>query len=173
LRISTFKKFVESISEEELRSELLKLYAQNSDVKRHYLMELGGENDRKKVYDKAKKDIAAKYSTRSFRRPKRPRISKVNAILKEINSISIFKDEMADLYLYNCQVALDFMEHYYFYSEPVVNNIFNSFKSACELIQSDMVEDSYSTRCENLVEKGFDVNEYLGQAMQTTYNEFF
>jgi hypothetical protein len=173
LRLSTFKKFIESLSEEELRSELLKLYSDNNDVKRHYLMELGSESDRKKVFDKAKKDIASKFKTRSFRKPKRPRISKVNAILKEMNDISIFKDEMAALYLYTCEIALDFMEDYYFYSEPVVNNVFKSFQAACELIQADMAEEAFSQRCETLIDKAFDVNEYLGQAMQSTYDEYF
>lgn len=173
MRLSTFKKFIESLSEEELRSELSTLYSENSDVKRHYLMELGTEADRKKIFDRAKKEIAAKFATRSFRKPKRPRISKVNALLKELDNISIFKDEMADLYLYNCQVGLEFMEHYYFYSEPVVNNIYKSFESACLLIQADMIEEAFSDRCKNLIDKAFDVNDHLGQAMQSTYDECF
>lgn len=173
MRISVFKKFIESLSEEELRSELMTLYSENQDVKRHYLMELGTEADRKKIFDGAKKNIASKYATRSYRKPKRPRISKVNAILKEMDNISIFKDEMADLYLYNCQIALEFMEHYYFYSEPLVNNIYNSFQTACVLIQSDMVEEAFTDRCKNLVERAFDVNEYLGQTMQSAYDEYF
>lgn len=173
MRISTFKKFLDSLSEESLKQELLDLYTKNKEVKTYYLMELGTEEDRKKIYDRAKKAIQSKFKTKSYRKPKRPRISKVNAILKDLHSLSIFKDEMADLYLYNCEVALHFMEEYYYYSEPVVNNIYKSFEAACKLIQADMTEDHFEKRCNHIVDLAYDLNEYLGEALKDTMSTYF
>ena len=52
-----FKKHLSELNIEELRHELLGLYDKVKEVKNHYAMELGSENDRKRLYDKAKSEI--------------------------------------------------------------------------------------------------------------------
>jgi hypothetical protein len=82
MRKSSFIKHINQLEEEDLRSELLMLFSKVKGVSEFYKMELGSEADRKKLYDKAKKDIASKFATKSYRRPRRPRIQKTYKILK-------------------------------------------------------------------------------------------
>jgi len=69
MRLSSFKKFIDSLGEEELREELLRVYTKLDEVKKFYKMDMGSEKDRARIFAKAKKEIAKKYLTKSYRRP--------------------------------------------------------------------------------------------------------
>lgn len=172
MRKASFIKFLESLSEEDLRNEMLTLFSNHKEVKAYYAMELGQEKDRERLFAKAKKDIKAKYATRSYRRPKRPRVAKIKAILSHVEKISVFKEEMADLYLYNCECALDFIEEYHFHSDPLYNNIFRSFKQACALIVAAIAEDEYKERCQQIVDRGYNIYEYLGEPLSEIFHDY-
>jgi len=81
-----FSKHLKELNIEEMKHELLQLYTSIPEVRQHYAMELGTEADRKKIYDKVKKNIESKYATKSYRRPRRPRIQKINTLLKGIKT---------------------------------------------------------------------------------------
>lgn len=153
MRISNFKKFINSLNEEELREEMLRLYSKLDDVKTFYKMDLGSEKERAKVFDRAKKDIAKKYLTKSYRKPRRPRIQKVNKILSEVRKSTVLDYEMIDVYLFTCETALEFKEEYQFYSDVLINNISSTFEKACNLIKSNLMQEDYQNRCENIMKK--------------------
>ncbi len=151
MRKSQFLKHLQELNEDELREELSALFEQVSEVKVYYAMELGSEKERKKLYDKAKKEIDAKYKTKSFRRPRRPRIQKVNQILAEMKRKSIFSHEMADLYLYDVETAIAFMRKYGFYSAVLSNHIVKTFHLACRIIQDQILQESYRERSRDIL----------------------
>lgn len=153
MRLSNFKKYVNSLEEEELREELLRLYNKLEGVKTFYKMDLGTDKDRKRVFDKAKKEIAKKYLTKSYRKPRRPRIQKVNKILAETRKSTILDYEMIDIYLFTSETALGFMREYDFFSDVLVNNICNSFEKAQNLIKDNLMEDEFKDRVEKLREQ--------------------
>ncbi len=153
MRKSSFKKHIDQLDEEGLRSELLLLFDKVKEVKTFYKMELGNEGDRKKMYDKAKKEIEAKYKTKSYRKPRRPRIQKVNHIIKEIRERSVFEHEMIDIYLFNAECAVGFMDTYEYYSTPLVNTIKNSMEKAISSIKSLGLSSEYQSRCMRILDK--------------------
>ena len=169
MRKSTFIKHLESLEEEELRKELMVVYERFKEVKAYYSMELGGEKDREAIFEKAKKDIKSKYATRTFRRPRRPRVSKINKILSDLEKVSIFKVEMADLHLYNCECALEFILAYHYHSDPLHNTIVRSFRKGCQLIAASSSQSDFLERCNEIIDRSFEVYEYLGYRVQKEY----
>ncbi|MFT4566998.1 MAG: hypothetical protein ACI9FN_001961 [Saprospiraceae bacterium] len=151
MRKSQFIKHLEELNEDDLRDELLQLYKQVPEVKTYYSMELGTEKERKKLYDRTKKEIIAKYATKSFRRPRRPRIQKINLILAEMKRKSIFAHEMADLYLFDVEEAISFSRKYQFYSDVLSNHVIKTFTEACRIIQEQVLHDTYKERCESVL----------------------
>jgi len=137
MRRSTFLKHIQSLEEEDLRAELKLLYDKVKEVKQFYTMEIGSSEDREKKYKKAKEEIAAKFKTKSYRKPRRPRIQKINKIVSELAKISVFNYEMIDVYLFCAETGLKFMREYRFESTPVNNLICNSFKKAILLIEEN------------------------------------
>lgn len=153
MRLSNFKKFVDSLGEEELREELLRVYTKLDSVKTFYKMDLGSDKDRKRIFDKAKKEIAKKYLTKSYRKPRRPRIQKVNKLLSETRKSTVLDYEMIDIYLFTSETALEFMREYHFFSDVLVNNICNTFEKAQNLIKDNLMEEEFAERVEAIREK--------------------
>lgn len=151
MRKSDFTKFINSLEEEELRAELSLLFDKVKAVKDHYGMELGSTKDRSRIFANAKKSVTRYYATKSYRKPKAPRIRYIQSLLKEMNHLSIFKHEMADLYLFDVETALDFMKKYYFTSTSVNNNLEKSFISACEIIQDGNYQSMFADRVETIM----------------------
>lgn len=146
MRLSSFKKFVNALGEEELREELLRVYTSLDEVKRFYKMDMGSEKDRERIFAKAKNEIAKKYLTKSYRKPRRPRIQKVNKILSDTRKSTILDYEMIDIYLFTCETALNFMDEYDFFSDVLVNNICGTFAKANNLIKENLMEDDFAER---------------------------
>ena len=150
MRRTEFKKHLDLLIEEDLREELLTLFSKIEAVKSYYAMELGGDRDRQKIYKKAKENIASKYATKSYRRPRRPRIQKVNALLSKLLKEAVLPYEMIDIYLYNTEAALGFMMYYKFDSSPLRNAINTSFTKALALIELEKMRSEHKDRCEKI-----------------------
>ena len=59
MKRSSFIKHINHLDEEELREELLLLFSKLDDVKKFYALELGTDEERQKIYAKAKKIISS------------------------------------------------------------------------------------------------------------------
>lgn len=167
MRKSTFQKHINQLGEDDLRQELLLLFNKVPEVALYYKMELGTEKERTKMYDKAKADIASKYKTRSIRKPRRPRIQKIKKIISELNKLTVFSYEMIDIYLFNTESAIQFHNNYDFHSTPLFNTILNSFESALDLIEQNMMEDTYRERCQKIAYSC----DYLYNELLTLFND--
>lgn len=170
MRINSFKKYLNSMEEEDLREELVRLYTKLEPVRLFYRMDLGTDKDRAKIFAKAKKEIAKKYITKSYRRPRRPRIQKVNKILSETRKATILDYEMIDVYLFTCETAFNFMLEYNFYSDVLSNNICKTFEKACALIKDNLMQDEFKDRCDSIMaltrrnrEIGFRIVDFYDQ----------
>lgn len=151
MRKSTFKKHIDTLQEEDLRAELMELYDRFQDVRTYYKMDLGTTKDREKVYESAKKEIAKKYLTKSYRRPRRPRIKAVNKIIRGLEKNAIFQHDLIDVYLFTSETAAHFMNEYDYYSEVLVNNIVNNYTKACKGIKEAMVQAEFKPRAQKVI----------------------
>lgn len=137
------------MNEEELREELDKLYTKYKPIKEYYNMELGTTDDRKKLLDRAKNAISKLY----VRRKTRSRLSKVNAILKDISLISIFDHELADVYLHHAEAATNHINYYGLLRDADGNHLINSFKKSVDLVTSSQTAEDNGPRLESIVDK--------------------
>ena len=154
-----FKKHLSELNHEELKHELLNLYTQIEDVRKYYAMELGSEKDRTRIFDKAKKEIEAKYTTKSYRKPRRPRIQKVNAILSRMSKSSVFEHELIDLYLFDIEKAMIFSIKYHFYSHVLGNHLVKTFEKTLQMIRRAHVWDLFDERCRLVISRSEDIPE--------------
>lgn len=147
MRKTTFVKYLENATEEELRGELQTLYTKYPEIKEHYTMELGSEEDRKKIYAKAKKKLAKLYE----RYRTRARQTKAKEIIKGIERISVFDHELADFYLYHAEQCIDWLR--YMTIDPIVwKHFMSSLSSGLELVLKSMSEDDFRDRIYQIVD---------------------
>jgi len=172
MRKTNFLKHIRALSEEELREELDQLYTKLEEVRKYYVMELGTTKDRNKKYEKAKKEILAKFATKGIRKPRRPRIQKVNKILKDTRKLSVFSFEMIDIYLFTVESALNFMHRYNFYSTPLFNIINNSFSEAVVIILDNHMESDYFERCKQILDNA-RISRDIRNAIKESYSKIY
>ena len=172
MRKSDLVKHLDQLDIDDLRQEIISLYGSVKGVKEYYAMELGSEKERQKLYDKAKKDIISKFATKSRRRPRRPRIQKLNLLLNKLDKSSVFPHEMIDIYMFTCEQAINFKIDYRFKSEPLDNAITGTFKKAVDLIVAQGLIQDYTDRCSRLFE---DIHYYdhLTKALKPSLKSIF
>lgn len=168
---SAFLKFSKSLNEEELRTELTNLYGKIEEVKKHYAMELGKDTDRKKIFDKAKKEITNLLYVRNRPR-KRPRIAKIKVILKELAKLSVFQHETADLYLHATEQETAYLMRRPSTTQATFNNCRENFEKACDIINQLSLHNDFVDRCRVIVQ---DANSIymLDEEIQSIYNKNF
>lgn len=149
MRKTNFTKFVNSLSEEELREELDKLYTKYKPIKEYYTMELGSDDDRKKLLDKAKNGIDKLYER--FRT--RSRLTKVNNILKNISMISIFDHELADVYINHVEAATHHLLYFGWAREADFNHLEKSWNKAIDLVTSSQSKDQFDDRLQSVLKQ--------------------
>jgi len=145
---TSISKYINSLSQEELRKEFLMLYKKLPAVKEYYKMELGSEKERSQLYKKAKVEIAKRYATKSYRKPRKPRIQKINKLLTEMKKKSIFDHELVDLYLYDIETCLNFSREYRLVTHVMQNHINQVLEKAYNLIEENKLENLFSERLE-------------------------
>ncbi len=172
MRQSTFHKHIQQLSEEDLKEELLTLFRKLDAVKDYYKIELGDAKDRQRLYDKAKKDIASKFATKSKRKPRRPRIQKALKILSEVKKKALFEYELIDIYLFTAETAWAFMDGYEFYSTPLHNIIVNTYEKAMVLISITKMEAEYQDRAEKLIHSiRYQIN--IQKSLKKAFNQAY
>ena len=112
-------------------------------------MELGNLDDRKKLLNRAKNSIERLYE----RRKTRSRLSKVNAILKDISIISIFDHELADVYIHHVECATAHINYYGLRRDADANHLATSFKKAVDLVTSSQTKEENAPRLEKVLDR--------------------
>ena len=168
---SEFTKFLKSMDESELRKELSRLYTSIPEVKMHYTMELGGEEQRKKIFDKAKSDVFNLYFIRDKAR-KRARVAKVKAIIKEMEKVSIFDHELVDFLLYVTRISQDYLARRYSVTKASYNSCHYAFSKALDKIQAGDFRSDFKKECQKIAraetyDTGFD--EMMQDAFAAVY----
>jgi len=162
-----FNKFINSLSEDELRSELKLLYSKVNKVKEHYAMELGDDKEREKIYSKAKKDLRNLFYIRGLRR-KRPKVQKIKSLLKNLESNAIFSHESVDIYLYSTEIALEYLLTRPNTTKATFNNCKENFHKALRLINEFGLQSDFQARVQLCVK---DAN--LIYMLEEEFNELF
>jgi len=150
MRSPSFNKYINSLDHEELKTEIKHLFKKIPAVKEYYKMELGSETERKKLFDKAKEEIRSRYATKSYRRPRKPRIQKINKILSTMKKKSIFQHELVDLYLFDIETCIDFARNYQLHTQVMQNHIDQVFQRAQLIIEGDQLGEMFKSRLVNI-----------------------
>ncbi len=146
---SKFLKFVSAVGEEELREELKSLYTKIPEVKLHYLMELGNDEDRKKRYEKAKKDIKNFFYIAQKPR-KRTRVAKAKSLIKDIIKHAIFSHEKVDIYLHATEISLMYLLRRPSATQATYNFCMFTFQKAIHLILEMALQTDFEDRCKSI-----------------------
>ncbi|PZR18300.1 MAG: hypothetical protein DI539_16245 [Flavobacterium psychrophilum] len=133
------KKYLASLPKEELEEQLLSLYEKFGEVKTYYDFIFNPKED--KLEQEAKVKIANEYFPIKGKRPKLRR-STAQKYIKHFLTIGVDPYVVADVMLYNIEIAQTYSERKEFSSSTFYKSILNSYKQVVEYVSANgMISD--------------------------------
>lgn len=149
------KQYLESLSKKELESQVLELHDKLKEVKSFYKFVFNPKED--KITEEAKFKISKEYFPPSGRKPKKRR-SVAQKFIKEFIKLGVQPELIADVMLYNIEVAQVFNEQSAITQESFYVSMLNSFKEATEYIQANGLSADFNERMNLIIENAYQQN---------------
>ncbi len=147
------KKYLNELSEEELREEFLKLYKKFPILKEYYQQELS--QDGGGLVADYKKKIRQHYFP-TGRSVKRPRAAKTRELLSRFRKLSAFPFDVADLQLYQAETMVEFSAakgsgNRGFISGGFNQTLISRYKEALQLIVAEDLQSNFMPRLQQIL----------------------
>ena len=150
-KISDLKKILDELTEEELKQEILKLYAKLPQVKDFYNQDLMSEDERQEVL-KGYKDKVYKQFWTSGGNPKGMiNNTTIKGIISDYEKIALFPYDVVDLLIYRVEVATDIADQFGGMADSNYNASITAFKKAIKLIKDNNLMVHFQDRCKQIL----------------------
>lgn len=146
------KKYLASLPKEELEDQMLSLYEKFSEVKTYYDFIFNPKED--KLEQEAKVKISNEYFPVKGKRPKLRR-STAQKYIKHFLTIGVDPYVVADVMLYNIEIAQTYSERKEFSSSTFYKSMFNSYKQAVEYVAANGMNDNFTVRIKKILDETF------------------
>ncbi|MCO6149343.1 DUF6155 family protein [Flavobacterium sp. NRK1] len=144
------KKYLASLPKEELEEQLLSLYEKFADVKTYYDFVFNPKEE--KLEQEAKVKISNEYFPIKGKRPKLRR-STAQKFIKNFLSLGVDPYIIADVMLYNIEIAQTYSAKKEFSNSSFYKSIFNSYKQAVEYVTANGMKSNFEDRIKFIYEE--------------------
>jgi hypothetical protein len=149
------KKYLTSLSKDELEEQITELYDRLKEVKEFYNFVFNPKED--KMLDEAKFKVSKEYFPPGKRRAKKRR-SVAQNFIKNFIKLGVEPLKIADLMLYNIEVAQTYNAGHTINAEAFYKSMLRSFKDAVAYIDQNGVEAQMNERIERIVDEVLEQN---------------
>jgi len=137
-------KFLNELEKEELIEEIEKLCTKFDVVKKYFEIELSGDATR--YVTSAKKEIGKQFYFSNGNPRTNPKASKLNAIIKEFERVSIYKADVIELLLYRIEQTIAYAKDVRNISEALYSSTMIAIDRVLQLIEAEGAEAKYAGR---------------------------
>jgi Family of unknown function (DUF6155) len=148
---TTLKKYLTTLTEAELREELLKLFSKLDQVKSYYAQELATKEDRTNMLQAYKKRLYSQVYTPKGN-PKNINNAAMKLIIAEFEKISVFPHELVDLILYRVELTTEYANAFGGALDSEYNAAVTAFKKAVKLIRVHKLKSTFDARIQKIFE---------------------
>ncbi len=138
------KKFITTLSNEELQGEIIKLFEKFDQVKHFYTAELS--NDTQALLSKYKQKIEKEFQRASTRSSNSYRITEINNIIKEFEKVSVFSIDIIELKLYRVELAIKLVKDFRIDDQTYYASIAGHYQKALKQIHATHLEDYFTEK---------------------------
>lgn len=143
------KNYLKALKKNQLEEQIIDLYKRFKDVKSYYDFAFNPKED--KLLAESKYKITKEYFPESGRKPKARR-SVAHKYIKKFIQLGVENRLIADLMLYNIEVAQSFSSEKYIKQESFYLSIFKSFDEAINFISDNALNSEFSNRINKIIE---------------------
>ncbi len=166
---SDFKKFVASLTEEELREELSVLYQRFPQLREYYAVELS--DDPRRVLENYKGKLHKTFFPKRGR-GKRGR-SESRKVIRAFRAVSDRTTDLAELLFYRAELMADYAAAARADSDQYNKSVHTAFEEACRYVQGELLLDVYREGARALAEKYNGNRRARGVRLLGIYREYF
>lgn len=141
------KKYLAQLPKEQLEEQLLALYEKFPEVKTYYNFVFNPRED--KLEQEAKIKIGAEYFPPKGKRPKLRR-GVAQKFIKHFISLGVDSFIVADIMLYNIEIAQTYAENKYISQEAFYKSIQNSYKQVIDYVVINGISPNFKGRIEKI-----------------------
>lgn len=152
-----FKKYIKSLKKGELEEQILDLYNRFDEVKTFYNFVFNPNEE--KLVREAKFKISKEYFPPNNRKPKTRR-SVAHKLIKHFQKLEMEPHSLADIMLYNIEVAQTYSRDRDNISEAFQKSIFKSFEQAVNYVIDKGVSEEFVKRIFKIGEEAEEQNWY-------------
>ncbi|MCT4509768.1 MAG: DUF6155 family protein [Tepidibacter sp.] len=166
LKITDLKKYLKTLSEEELRNEIVALAKNYKEIKNYYNIKINPENE-EEILEKYKSIIKKEFFP--DRGSEKMRYKVVKDAIKDYKKISNNHKNIADLMLYYTEIGVKFTNEFGDIDERFYTNIENAYEDALKYIFENKLEEEFNKRAKEVVE---NINN-MGWGFKDSMNDNF
>jgi hypothetical protein len=149
-RTPALRKHLQELDREALLEELERLADRFPQVKKFLLADLSG--DTSSIVQAARTQIERCFKTTSGKW-RRPKASKLNAILRDFEAISVFEEDVLELLIMRLEQSAYYLNEFQMATSPIIPSSVRVFDRACELAVSLQLEEKYSGKLEWIISR--------------------
>lgn len=159
------KAFLNELSAEELRAEIIKLYERFTPVQDYYRMEL--TSDTSEILNDYKARIEKEYfPSRGFGKA---RSSETRKIEIEFKKIAVFKKDVIELILFKVEIMIQYSIEYGDINEPFYITLEKSYENACKMIHDEKLLSFFKGKCHKLLNLTYNFGWGVHENMKDNY----
>lgn len=148
-KLSDFKKLLASLSHEELKDEMLKLFQKLPQVQAFYAQDFSSPEDRQKILADYKNKIYNQFWTRSGN-PKIPTGTALKLIIGEFEKVCVSQSELAELLLYRVDCCMEQANDLGGTSDSAYNTALTAFEKAVKIVVKEKLESHLEAECRHV-----------------------
>jgi hypothetical protein len=137
-------KFLNELEKEELVEEIEKLCAKFDVVKKYFEIELSGDTTR--YVTAAKKEIARQFYFTNGNARSNPKASRLNAIVKEFEQVSIYKEDIIELLVCRIEQTMAYAKDVRHVPEALYSSTMIAIARVMQLITDEGLQEKFAAR---------------------------
>lgn len=163
-------KYLQSLPKEELENQVLDLYARFKPVKDYYNFVFNPKED--KLVEEAKLKIANEYFPVKRKKP-RARRSVAQKYIKQFLLLEMDPSLVADVMLFNLEIAQRFNELKKINQEAFYKSMFNSFEQVVQFTEANGLKAVYQNRIQRILEMAWEQEWFNAEGLDRVLHESF
>lgn len=146
------KKYLETLTKSQMQEQLLDLYTRFKEVKVFYDFAFNPKED--KLLEEAKIKITKEYNL--YVRKAKMRRSVAHKLIKHFKKIEVQPDVIADLMLFNLEIAQVYSAEKRIRQESFYVSMLNSFREAVAYVKDYNLDNYFRTRLEKIADEAHE-----------------
>ena len=170
MKITDFRKYLQSLSKEEMEDELINLVKSYRDVKEYFSLKVNPEGG-EEIFLKYKGNIKNQFFTKKFYG--NPNFREIRGYYLAFKKISKNIEYLIELMLYTVELAMKYLDEVGCWEERFYTSICKILEEAFIVIQKNKFGEKYVDRCRKIVESSRSKDYGIYDLMYDDFYHYF